>query len=242
MNRHLAVQAVLSSLKTWLAVVWLLCAGGVVEAAAISVSPLRVVFTAERGVSAVTLTNTGGNTLTVEAEVVPWPTDAAEQTARDITVNPPISTLAPGEKVIVRVGLVRRLPRTVERAYRLYVTELPTPRSPDAVGVGVRLRLGIPLFVAADKAAPQPLVWSVQREGDTLTATASNPGNVHQRVSALTAVQGAVRHAAEFVSPYVLPGRSTVFRLPGLVAAVGERLSLQVETDDGSRPIDVLVP
>lgn len=217
-------------------------AAGQAQAGGISVSPVRVVFTPERSVSAITLTNTSRETLTIEAETLPWPADAEAQTPKDITVNPPISTLAPGEKVTVRVGLVRRLPSTVERSYRLYFTELPTLRSQDAQGVGVRLRLGIPLFVAAGNAAPAALEWSAQREGEALMVTALNPGNVHQRITRLTAAQGARRFDAAQSSPYVLPSRSTVFRLPGLAVKSGERLSLQVETDGGSRQVDVLVP
>lgn len=221
-----------------------LCLGGasLAHAGSLSVAPLRVMFTPERGISAITLTNTGPDTLTVEAEVRPWPADAPEQAAKDITVNPPISTLAPGEKVTVRVGLVRRLPRGFERSYRLYFTELPQPRLEDAQGVGVRLRVGIPLFVAAERAAPAPLEWSAAPEGDALLLTALNRGNVHQRVLGLVATRGSARIQATHSSPYVLPGRSAEFRLSGLTVTTGERVSLQVETDTESKQVDVLVP
>ena len=241
MHRPSSLRAITRCLQ-FATLVLCLGAAGWVRAGGISVSPVQVVFTAQRSISAVTLTNTSRETLTVEAEALPWPADAASQTGKDVTVNPPISTLAPGEKITVRVGLVRRLPASVERSYRLYFTELPSLRSQESQGVGVRLRIGIPLFVAADQAEPAPLEWSAQREGEALMVSALNRGNVHQRIARLTATQGAQRVAAAQSSPYVLPGRNTVFRLLGLAVTSGERLSLQVETDDGSTQVDLLVP
>ena len=228
------------AVRTWLC--GLLLQAGSCLAGGISVMPLKVVFSPERAISAVTFTNTSRETLTIESEVLPWPADASDQTNKDITVNPPISTLAPGEKITVRVGLVRRLPADVERTYRLYVTELPSLRSQDSEGVGVRLRLGIQLFVTAADPKVAPLEWTAQRDGDALMLSARNRGNVHQRILQLTATQGATRFAAAQSSPYVLAGRSTAFRLPGLAAASGQHLSLQVETDEGPRQIDVSVP
>lgn len=228
-------------LRALLAIGAFVCAATPAHAGGISVAPLQVVFTAERSISAVTLTNTSHETLTVEAETLPWPADAAGQTVKDVTVNPPISTLAPGEKVTVRVGLVRRLPVTIERAYRLYFTELPTLRSQDAQGIGVRLRLGIPLFVATADAVSAPLQWSARVEGDGMVLTALNPGNVHQRISHLAAAHGGTRYPARQSSPYVLPGQRTVFRVPGLALVNGEHVALQVETEDGSTQVDVPV-
>jgi len=192
------------------------------QAGGLSVSPMRLNFSAERGIGVVTLTNTSRETLTIEAEVRPWPEDAALQSAKDLVVNPPISTLAPGEKVSVRVGLVRRLATDVERGYRVYFTELPLLRAQDAVGVGVRLRLGIPVFVAAANAQPRALEWSVRRDDDGMLFTASNAGNVHQRVLKLSTQKGSVQYPAAQSSPYVMPGSSTAFRIPGLAARSGD--------------------
>ena len=214
----------------------------VCHAGGLSVSPMRLDFNAERGIAIVTLSNTSRETLTIETEVVPWPAGAAGQSVRDVVVNPPIATLAPGEKVSVRVGLVKRLGTEVERGYRVYFTELPNLRAQEALGVGVRLRLGIPVFVAAASAQARPLDWSVGRDGDGMFLTASNTGNVHQRVSALTALLGTTRYAAAQSSPYVMPGSSTSFRLPGLVAGAGDKLTLQLQANDTPRQLEVQVP
>lgn len=214
----------------------------VCHAGGLSISPMRLDFNAERGITIVTLSNTSRETLTIEAEVVPWPAGAVGQSAKDVVVNPPIATLAPGEKVAVRVGLVKRLGVDVERGYRVYFTELPNLRPQEALGVGVRLRLGIPIFVAAASAQARPLEWSAGRDGDGVFLTASNPGNVHQRVSAVTALLGTTRYVAAQSSPYVMPGSSISFRLPGLVAGAGDKLMLQVQANDTPRQLEVQLP
>lgn len=225
-------------LVAWLAL-WV---ASTCQAGGLSVSPMRLDFSAERGINLVTLTNTSRETLTVEAEVQAWPADAPDQGARDLVVNPPISTLAPGEKATVRVGLVKRQSNEVERGYRVYFTELPNLRLQDAVGVGVRLRLGIPVFVAAASPRLQPLQWSVVRDGADLVLTASNPGNVHRRVMQLSTQRGASRYAAAQSSPYVMPGGHTTFRMPGLTANAGDALLLQVQSGEASQQIEVRVP
>ena len=220
---------------------WLACASAS-HAGGLSVSPMRLDFSASRGIGLITLTNTSRETLTIESEVVSWPDDAAGQTAKDVVVNPPITTIAPGERVRVRVGLVRRLPADVERGYRVYFTELPPPRAQDSLGVGVRLRLGIPVFVAAGSAQPRALDWSVGRDGEGMFLVARNAGNVHRKVLKVTTQQGNAAYAAAQVSPYVMPGTTSLFRMPGLAAAAGETLTLSVQTDDAVQRIDVRVP
>ncbi len=215
-----------------------------VQAGGIGVSPMRLVFDSGRGFGQVTLTNVSQETLAVETQVIPWPADADQQSGRDIVVNPPIATLAPGARVTLRVGLLRRPPPERERAYRLYVTELPTPMAPGTQGVGVRLRMGIPIFVAAQSPQRQPLSWQAQKDEHGWLLRAHNPGNVHQRVLELSAGAGGGQPVAAVSSPYVLPGATALFRLPASLPLphAGEALPLQVQTDHGRERVEIVLP
>ncbi len=224
------------------AFVLLLVIAGGCRAGVIAVSPLRLDFDASRSIAAITVTNTGRETVTFEAEALPWPDDAAGQSTSDLVVNPPVATLAPGARKTLRVGLVKRLGAEQERSYRVYVTELPAPRSPDATGIGVRLRVGIPVFVRADAPRELPLQWSAERDGATLRLTASNAGNVHQRVAGLSVLRVDKQFAATQSSSYVLPGRSTAFVVEGIDAHPGEALVIQVQTGETPVRVPVQVP
>lgn len=211
-------------------------------AGGITVSPLRIDFSAERNVAVITVSNAGSELLHVEAEAMVWPADAAGQSVGDITINPPMLSLAPGAKAIVRIGLTRRLANDVERAYRIYFTELPKPLGTEAVGLGVRLRVGVPIFVGAAQPQPRPLQWSAQRDGDDVLLTAHNPGNVHQRVTQLASRQDSAMVAAVQGLPYVLPSGTASFRLPAKAVQDGGTLALHVRTDQGSTPLDLRLP
>lgn len=213
-------------------------------AAGVGISPMRLVFDAGRGFGQVTLSNTSQETLAVEAQVVPWPADADGQTARDVVVNPPMATLAPGARITLRVALLRRPAADRERAYRLYVTELPAPLAPGVQAIGVRLRVGIPLFVAAAAPQTQPLVWRLQADEQGPLLVAHNPGNVHQRVHELRVGDGEGLPAPVQGSPYVLPGSHATFRLPALARplADGEPLTLRLQTDHGRERVELARP
>lgn len=215
-----------------------------VQAGGIGVSPMRLVFDHGRGFGQLTLTNVSQETLAVETQVMPWPADADQQSGRDIVVNPPLATLAPGARVTLRVGLLRRPPADRERTYRLYVTELPTPMAPGMQGIGVRLRMGIPIFVAAQQPDRRPLSWQAQRDEQGWLLRAHNPGNVHQRVLELKAGAGEGQLVAAVGSPYVLPAAVALFRLPASLPlpAAGEPLALQVQTDHGRERVEIVLP
>ncbi len=212
------------------------------HAAGLSISPLRLDFNAQRSISAITVTNTSRETVTFEAEALPWPQEVPDQSTRDVIVNPPVATLAPGAQRTLRVGLVKRLGAEQERSYRVYITELVAPRAAEASGLGVRLRLGVPVFVAAASPHELPMQWSARSEGKVLSLTATNPGNVHQRVAGVSVQRDGRQFVATQSSSYVLPGRSTVFQVDGFEARPGEHLELRVRIGEGVASVTVDLP
>lgn len=186
---------------------------GPARAGGLSVLPTRVDLAADRGVQSVLLTNTSEQTVTVETQVLVWPAGATGQLANDIVVTPAVVTLPPNQRMRVRIGLLRPGGGEVERAYRLYFTELPAPAPLQGAGVGVRLSVGIPLFVAPDRASAQPLSWSAQQTAEGWRLVARNDGNVHARL-AFPALQG-IAGTLPMSSPYVLARSSLAFPLPG---------------------------
>jgi P pilus assembly chaperone PapD len=177
---------------------------GAASAGGLSVLPTRLDMGQDRGVQSVLLTNTSAQTVTVETQVMVWPEGAAGQLATDIVVNPAVITLPPNQRMRVRVGLLRAGGGDVERAYRLYFTELPAPSPLQGAGIGVRLRVGIPVFVAPTQAQPQALHWSASASPQGWQIEAHNPGNVHVRITSPAIVLDGQSQALLAPSPYVL--------------------------------------
>ena len=183
-----------------------------------SVLPTRVQLGSDRGVQSVLLTNTSSQTVTVESQVLVWPEGAGGQQASDVVVTPAVLTLPPGQRMRVRIGLLRAGDGKAERAYRLYFTELPAPAPLQAAGIGVRLRIGIPIFVVPQQANPQSLRWQLQPGGTGLEIEAHNPGNVHARIADARLVDGTDAAALTLASPYVLAGARVRLPMPTALA------------------------
>jgi fimbrial chaperone protein len=158
------------------------------QAGGLSISPMRLDLGAGRDITQVTVHNPTPETLAIELEAVPWGSSVATQSARDLTINPPTAVLRPGARLTVRIGLAHRMPADHEVAYRLHITELPQPLAIEAAGIGMRLRVGLPVFVAAAQPKPAALQWSLQRNDRGAVLVARNPGNVHERLQSLSLI------------------------------------------------------
>lgn len=191
-------------------------------AGGIAVMPTRVQFASGQGVQSVLLTNHGTQTVTIETHVMVWPEGAVGQRDGDVIVSPAVVTIAPTERVRVRVGLLRRGTGEAEAAYRLYFTELPSPTRRLQDGIGVRMQIGIPVFVAPDRAQAQPLHWSVHDTAGGRTLVVHNDGNVHKRLNSAQ-LEGAPS-ALLPPTPYVLARSSLAIPLPPGLAAAGARV------------------
>lgn len=204
------------------------------QAGGFSVLPTRIQFSAERGVQSVLLTNTSAQTVSVESQVLVWPEGAPGQLASDVVVTPAVVTLPPGQRMRVRVGLLRAGDGKAERAYRLYFTELPAPTPLQGAGIGVRLQLGLPVFVAPRERQPQALQWRrlPQREGsDVPLLEVFNPGNVHANLVQARVASGADQWPLNLTGLYVLAGLRLQVSLPQELAARNE--AWQVRWMDG---------
>jgi P pilus assembly chaperone PapD len=102
---------------------------------------------------------------------------------------------------------------TVERAYRVFITELASPQAEtqDVVAIRMRLRIGIPVFVAPTAGLPTAtldFVESMMVDNQVFMRFRNN-GNMHVKV---TEVQYSTPGLADkVVTPallYVLPGQT----------------------------------
>lgn len=172
-----------------LAGTWLM-AFYVVDAAAgaFSINPVTVSLSAARKVEAVTVVNDGAAPTNIQLELVAWQQshDGDLYTpTRDLIATPPIFSIPPGGKQVVRIGL-RNLPTgSDELAYRLYLREIPAITGAGG-GVQVALRIGVPVFVEPSIVTPAGLTWKVKRTTDgELQLFATNSGKSHIQITHL---------------------------------------------------------
>jgi len=184
--------------------------------ASVSVSPVRLDLDAAHSRDVITIGNGGTEAKSYEAGVSAWSQSADSgdtyTPSDDVLVVPPIFTLQPGEQQTVRVGLMRNPDVDTELAYRVFFTELPPPQpeAPQQSGVTMRLRLGVPLFVAPVKGvSPGLKVTGSERNGDVLFMHFLNTGNVHVKVNEVQyEAPGLAEKTSTAAVFYILPGQT----------------------------------
>jgi fimbrial chaperone protein len=206
-----------------------------------TVTPLRVDLTPHASAAIVDVINTSPGPLTLQVQQRAWvQSDGRDGQAetRDLILSPPVFTLQPGEKQVVRIAMRGAPEARRERPYRLIISEVPTPQlraTPDASVFRIALRMDLPLFVAAVQATAADPAYSLDTANARLTV--SNGGTSHIRYTDFVVLQ-AGRKVAELPIFTVLPGGHRTFELPRDRVGAGE---LRVQADSNAGPIDAVV-
>lgn len=186
-------------------------------AAAFGVSPIRLDLTSDSRTGVINVANDDTRKLYFQAKLMAW-TQAED--GKDVYVDnndliffPQIFTVDPAQTRIIRVGVKGPLPPR-ERAYRLFIEELPDPGDKAAAGgaqVSVRMRFGVPIFAGGGEAKPTVTKTSVSAEG--VTATIRNDGDRQVRFDEVQLVADE-RVIGKVNGWYVFPGVSRDFLVP----------------------------
>jgi fimbrial chaperone protein len=208
----------------------------------LTVTPLRVELSSRASAAVIDVINTSAGALTLQIQQRVWLQDGGRDRqgeSRDLILSPAIFTLQPGEKQVVRIALRGAPDAQRERAYRVFVSEVPTPQlkvTPNASGFRVALRMDLPLFVAPlQAAAPQP---SYTLDVNNAQLIVRNAGDSHIRYTDFTVLQ-AGRKVAELPIFTVLAGSERRFELPRDKLGAGGGLRVQANSNAG--PIDAAV-
>ena len=223
------------------------CLPAAAHAGSFTANPIRLTLAPGAASTSLTLENTGDEPVTVQASLMAWVQEEGRDVLRssqDLVVSPPIFKLAPRARQTVRVGVLRPADPARERAYRLYLTEVPVPRAPDQVGVSVSLQLALPLFVQPAAPIERKLQWRARPiEGGRIELSASNVGNGHvQLVSTTLLGENGTPLAEHPARAYVLPGSSATWSIEPTRPWRGEPLRIDAQTSEGPVAGPVAVP
>jgi len=204
--------------KAVLGTAFLLILGGhlLTAEAQVAISPVRIDLSDDHNKDVIRISSQSETTVSYQVEIVSWSQSEERREiyspTEDVLAVPPLFTLPPGEEQIVRVGLLTDADPSTEQSYRMFITELAGPQEEKAetTGVNMRLRLGIPVFVAP-RALPNSslnLVDSRQIENQ-LFMQMQNSGNTHVRISEVQLhTPGIEGPQIESAAIYILAGQS----------------------------------
>ena len=225
--------------------------------------PVNPVIGADDRAAALWLENPGGAPTTLQIRIYAWAqADGGNVYAPQDAIlgTPPIVTIAPGERQLIRLTRTAASPARTEQAYRVVVDEIPAAEGPAGAGAAVRFRMrySLPLFAygegladgsapgargkraPASPAAPEAdptLLWRTGRDADGAFLEIRNAGPIHARLTGVALVgDGGSVPVAEGLLGYVLPGAA--MRWP--IAADARDASELLASINGAAPAPIL--
>jgi fimbrial chaperone protein len=193
-----------------------LCGAAVfARAGSLGISPVRIDLSERKTNAIIQVTNTADDPVTVQVHAADWRTEGTEDSFSDtneVVVNPPVFTLAAGQKQIIRLGLRSREQSAIERSYRLILEEVPKP--PKAGTIATVLRVMLPIFQApGHPVAPKLACQARIIEDGAVKLRIENNGTAHDRLKEIVLEVGAGQIQSANTA-YILPGgwREFVFR------------------------------
>lgn len=201
------------------------------QALAFQVRPVRIDLSPRQTATQLVVSNPGPHPLLVQAEAFDWTQDQTRDQlspSQSLILNPPIFELAPGAQQVLRVGLRRAAEPGVERAHRVWLTQVPTPGAGTDSGVQMLLRVSLPVFVlGTGTGAPRPM-W--RRDPASGAVALDNPGGQHLHVRELR-LQPEAGETVTLGPCYALPGGQCRWEVPAALRA--PTVQLQADTDAG---------
>ena len=220
-------------------------------ASSILIWPIDPVLEADQQASALWLENRGDTPANLQVRVFAWNQqgfDDKYENQRDVVGSPPVATILPGQKQLIRLTRAKSFPAGEEHAYRIIIDEIPLPLPPaepgsnkTAAAIRLQMRYSVPLFAYGaglwskpDASRPRDPTGAglPQLSGRTLKVDGKsyieliNRGAVHARLTEASLKSGSQsKPVVEGLFGYVLPGAT--MRWPAPVAQ-GDALQVRV--------------
>ncbi|HVI56923.1 MAG TPA: molecular chaperone [Luteibacter sp.] len=216
------------------------------SASGLQVSPIGLSLASTAQADALWLTNTGSEPVHAQVRVFRWSqADGKDvlEPSRDLVVSPPMVTIAPGDRQMVRVIRQVPAPARTEASYRVIVDELPIDAG-DRPGLTFVLRYSVPVFLApaGDPAVKAALQASWEHSPDGPILRVGNAGNGHAQIADLVWRGANGQHTILLggLLGYALPGSTMSWHLPQGATHAGGSIKARIngETSESTLVVD----
>lgn len=219
----------MAAAKASAAIFFILIAGAVAGAQALSVLPVTIPLSPGQKTTSLTITNQGTIETAIQIRVYAWSQKDGDGdfqlTATNLVVlSPPIARIAPGASQVIRI-ILRQLPEGREATYRILIDQIPPPAEPGVVHVV--LRMSIPIFAQPAIRSFADVQFHLERKDGQIYLVGLNAGNLHESIRdiVLTTSDGRKLKPESNASPYILAGVTRRWRI-----AAQDSLPLSSET------------
>ncbi len=223
-----------------------------VLAGSLRVGPTRIDLTAQKPVAVLEVQNSGDSPTLAQVDLFDWSEDGKGDVftpTTDLVATPIVLSLAPGETRLIRVGLRSQNHTDAERAWRLFVREIPSTFE-GGMGLQFAVRIGVPVFAQPANTRPGAVSagselswrWVPDIEG-CANVQISNPTVRHARV-----LSGELlSHTGEVLWRSSEPGYVLAWSRRALAPSlcppsIKEAVTLRLNLDSGILDLPVFAP
>lgn len=177
------------------------------SASSLELAPTMITLERDRPIATLRLANDGATEKTYELTGFSWrQPNGNDQLSKApaLIITPPVTSLAPGEETLVRIGLASGSTYgDGEESYRIRVRDITTASQNAANALRIRMEFLLPVIVPAN--VPQAklrLTGAHERDG-ALCIRLRNEGNAYQKIVGIGGHSGPAEMIA--IQQYVLP-------------------------------------
>lgn len=223
-----------------------------VHAGSLEVLPSKILLDSKTKTASIRIKNGGTEAMNIQIEIYSWGQDSSGNTVhsdtKDFVAFPKMLKIEGNGARTVRVGY-RGKPSLKERAFRMYVRELPRKSSGGGDAVKFVLRIGMPVFISPMKGdgKEKPKVENVAVSQGKFLVTVKNLGNIHFIAKLITvdgmSADGKTVFTRETKGWYVFPGIAKPFEVKMTAKECRKlsKLNVTVKTENSktSRIVDM---
>ncbi|CNC14847.1 putative chaperone protein [Yersinia frederiksenii] len=222
----------LTSLSSMVVLATAVTSGSVYAASSVLIWPIDPVINSHEKATALWLENRDSQPVYMQVRVLGWQQkegqeDYSSQTA--VLASPPVATILPGKRQLVRLIKNTQVPAGQEQAFRVLIDEIPrkdpnddAPTPALNMGLKFQMRYSVPLFIYGEGLKsedannpttffPLNLSYKLVSDGSKQWLAIRNQGQTHARISRVSLQHNDINSG---LMGYVLPGSEMRFQVP----------------------------
>lgn len=207
-----------------------------------TVSPIKIELDRDSPSSAVTVTNDGNSPIDFVVREMEWFQDSEGvdqyRQSQDLIYFPKSFRLEPGMSRVIRVGVKKFQSLEKEKAYRLFIEEVPAQKVEGKAFVAIAIRFGVPIFIKPASEVKDIKLENVHFEKGQLIIAVKNHGNRHIRPDLLEITaydeKGEEIYTKQVTGWYIFPNIKRKFsvELSQEECVKTKKLALTIKSDD----------
>ena len=197
---------------------------------ALELAPTMITLERDHPIATLRLVNDGATAKTYELTGFVWKQpDGSDQlsNAPTLIITPPVTSLAPGEEALVRIGLASpSIHGDAEETFRVRVRDI-TPTGPNVPNaLRIRMEFLLPVIVPANAPEPKLRLADAREQDGALCIRLRNDGNAYQKIIGIGGHQDTVEMIS--IQQYILPASEATICSEALIGVPHDRIMADV--------------